>query len=79
MANIKSNEKSYRKNEKRRVQNHSKKAEVRTLVKKTKNSKNKKDLNQVYSKTDKLAKTKKIHKNKANRIKSRTAKAINKK
>lgn len=79
MANIKSNEKSCRKNEKVKKLNHAKKSEVRTLVKKARIEKKKEDLNVVYSKTDKLAKTKRIHKNKANRIKSRTAKATNKK
>lgn len=79
MANIKANEKTHRKSEKVKKLNHAKKAEVRTIVKKTRTTKNKKNLDEVYSKTDKLAKTGRIHKNKANRIKSRTAKAVNKK
>ncbi len=77
MANIDSKEKSLRKNEKVRKQNHAQRSDLRTTVKKTRNTK--KGLDDVYSKSDKLAKTNKIHRNKANRIKSRTAKAVNKK
>lgn len=78
MANIEANKKRHRQDEKRRELNHSKIAEVRTRVKKARTSGDPKQLPKVYSVVDKAAKTKRIHKNKANRIKSRTAKAINK-
>lgn len=77
MANIKSNKKSYIQNEKKRVLNHSKVAELRTSVKKTKTTKATKDLQHTYTLADKAAKANRIHKNKANRIKSRTAQIVN--
>lgn len=78
MANIKSNAKSHRKNEKARKLSHSKNSEVRTSIKKTRITKSQGDLSNLYSIADKSAKTKRIHRNKVNRIKSRTAIAISK-
>lgn len=78
MANIKSNKKRHIQDKKKRNLNHSKNSECRTIVKKTRNSKLQTDLDKTYSVVDKAAKSKRIHKNKANRIKSRTAKAISK-
>lgn len=76
MANIKSNIKRHNQDEKKRKLNHSKMSQLRTVVKKTKVSKKPEDLNQTYMLADKAAKTNRIHRNKANRIKSRTALAI---
>ncbi len=76
MANIKSKKKRHAQDEKKRVLNHSKNSEVRTRVKKTRATGDQKELVNVYSTVDKAAKKNRIHKNKANRIKSRTTKAI---
>lgn len=76
MANIKSKKKSHIQDEKRRVLSHSKNSEVRTRVKKIRANGNAQELPKVYSTVDKAAKNKRIHKNKANRIKSRVTKAI---
>lgn len=78
MANIKSNKKRHAQDEKKRVLNHSKNSEVRTRVKKARSSSDEKQLPEVYSCADKAAKRGRIHKNKANRIKSRTTKAVTK-
>lgn len=77
MANIQSKKKRHAQDEKKRVINHSKKAEVRTIIKKTRKSNSTEDLQNMYSVVDKAAKTKRIHKNKANRIKSRVTTAAN--
>ncbi len=76
MANIQSKKKRHAQDEKKRVLNHSKNSEVRTRVRKTRASGDEKQLVEVYSTVDKAAKRGRIHKNKANRIKSRTTKAI---
>ncbi len=78
MANIKSNKKRHIQDKKKSKQNHSLNSKRRTIVKKTRLSKKPEDLSLTYSVADKDAKVKRIHKNKANRIKSRIAKAINK-
>ncbi len=78
MANIKSKKKRHEQDEKKRVLNHSKNSEVRTRVRKTRATGEQKELVEVYSTVDKAAKRHRIHRNKANRIKSRTTKAINK-
>lgn len=76
MANIQSKKKRHTQDEKKRVLNHSKNSEVRTRVRKTRATGDEKELVLVYSTVDKAAKRGRIHRNKANRIKSRTTKAI---
>ncbi|AJQ45123.1 30S ribosomal protein S20 [Ureaplasma diversum] len=78
MANIVANEKSYRHSQKVRKQNHAKMSKLRTVVKKVRNSNDQSKLVEAYSVIDKTASKGVIHKNKANRLKSRTAKALNK-
>lgn len=85
MPNIKSNEKSSRQDEKRRIFNSGEKAKLRTLVKKVRvavNSKNKdaavSEFNMVASALDKAAKRHIIHPNNAARRKARLAVMINK-
>ncbi|WP_434340784.1 30S ribosomal protein S20 [Mycoplasmoides gallisepticum] len=77
MANIKANEKSYRQNQKANLLTKGFKTSLKNKLKKTKASKDKKDVEQVYSLADKLAKNNRISKNKARRLKSRAAKWSN--
>lgn len=77
MANIQSNKKRHIQDQKKRALTHSKKAEARTLIKKTKNSKKPEDFVVMTSVLDKAAKTGRFHQNKVNRIKSRVAAIIN--
>lgn len=79
MANIKAKEKSHLQDEKTRKISHSKKSELRTSIKKTKTTKSSEELSKTYSLADKAAKKNRIHKNKANRIKSRVSINISKK
>lgn len=74
MANIKSNIKSKRQDDKVKLENKSKKAATRTLIKKANVSKKPADLNKLNKSVSSLASKGIIHKNKAARIKSRTAK-----
>ncbi|MBR2651532.1 30S ribosomal protein S20 [bacterium] len=74
MANIKSNEKSLRKNTKRHENNHAQLSKMRTIVKKTRVNPSNEKLNEAYKVVDTVARKKIIHKNKANRLKSRLAK-----
>ncbi len=78
MANIKSNIKSVRKTIKRKKRNSAVKSTYKTLVKKSKINQDKNSLNAVYKKIDSACAKGIITKNKANRIKSRTAKYLNK-
>ncbi|MGL4952156.1 MAG: 30S ribosomal protein S20 [Mycoplasma sp.] len=73
MANIQSNKKRHAQDKKKNKLNHSKISEVRTTIKKAKINKDEQSLVNAYSVVDKAAKCKRIHKNKANRIKSRLA------
>ncbi len=50
----------------------------KNTIKKCRETKDQKDLNKVYKSADSLSRKGIIHKNKANRIKSRNAKALNK-
>ena len=74
MANIKSNEKSLRQDTKVHKNNHSQLAKMRTQVKKTNNNLSDESVSETYKVVDTVARKGIIHKNKANRIKSRTAK-----
>ncbi|WP_303923434.1 30S ribosomal protein S20 [Ureaplasma parvum] len=76
MANIVSNEKTYRHTQKVRKENHAKMSKLRTIVKKTRSSNEQAQLNEAYKVIDTTASKGVIHKNKANRLKSRTAKAF---
>ena len=78
MANIKSSIKSIRQEKKIRVANHAKMATLRTKIKVADEHLDVKTQNDVNSYADNLEAKHVIHKNKANRIKSRLAKRINK-
>lgn len=73
MANIKSNEKSLRQDTKVHKNNHSQLAKMRTQVKKTNNNLSDETVSETYKVVDTVARKGIIHKNKANRIKSRIA------
>jgi len=79
MANIKANVKSIRKNAKRTKINRSHNTALKNLVKKARASKKQEDINAVYAKADSLVAKGVIHKNKAQRIKSRVVLNANKK
>ncbi len=81
MANIKSSKKDIKRNLKRRLRNQSTKAALKTFVKKarTASAENVEGaVLQALSALDKAAQRGIIHKNQANRRKSRIAKAANK-
>lgn len=79
MANIKSNIKTKKQSDKKHAKNSVALSNLKNNVKKVKSSKDAKDLNNLYAKADSLSRKRVIHRNKANRIKSRNAKALNKK
>ena len=78
MANIKSNIKSARKNEKRRTANKIAKTTYKNDVKKARTSAKKEDVYVSYKSIDSALAKGVITKNKAARLKSRTAKHVNK-
>jgi len=73
MPIIKSAIKALKQSEKRRVRNLSKKRSLKFVIKNTEKAE---DLPKAQSLIDRIAKTKHIHKNKANRLKSRLAKRV---
>lgn len=75
MPLIKSAIKKLRKDRVRTAHNKVKKDNLKSLVKKARVSNTPENLQAVYSALDKAAKTNLIHKNKANRLKSRLAKS----
>lgn len=77
MANIKSNEKSFRQDKKVNKNNHSQLSKMRTIIKKTRKNTTAEQLNESYKVIDTVARKNIIHKNKANRLKSRLAKKMN--
>lgn len=77
MANILSNKKSCIKNKKRHDNRHPQLSATKTQIKKTRNNLNEQNLSLAYKKLDTIARKNIIHKNKANRIKSRLAKQLN--
>lgn len=77
MANIKSNEKSYRQDQKINKNNHPQLTRMRTVVKKTNNNLSADQLSHAYKIIDTTSQKNIIHKNKANRLKSRLAKKLN--
>lgn len=64
---------------KRTLQNKDKKIALKKLVKTMRKAPSASNLTSVFSKLDKAVKTNLIHKNKANRLKSRLSKTLNKK
>lgn len=78
MANIKSNIKSIRKTSKRQKRNRSVKTTYKNSIKRARISGNATDVNKSYKFIDSALAKGTITKNKANRLKSRTAKAVNK-
>ena len=78
MANIKSNIKSARKNEKRKNANKIAKTTYKNNIKKARTSAKKEDVSASYKSIDSALAKGVITKNKANRLKSRTAKHANK-
>ncbi|MDR2636635.1 MAG: 30S ribosomal protein S20 [Mycoplasmataceae bacterium] len=78
MANLKSSKKSIRKDVKRTIRNKHVVSTLKHHMKQTRNSASTSELNVLYKKADAAFAKGKIHKNKANRIKSRLAKAANK-
>ncbi len=78
MANIKTNIKSIRKTAKRQKRNQSVKTTYKNNIKHARNSGKLTDLNKSYKSIDSALAKGIITKNKANRLKSRAAKAVNK-
>lgn len=78
MANIKSNIKTKKQSDKKHAANKAKVFKFKTITKKARAKGDKKDLAQAYKSADSLSRKHVIHRNKANRIKSRLAKAANK-
>jgi small subunit ribosomal protein S20 len=78
MANIKSNIKSIRKTKRRTLQNKFVLTNLKTVVKGVRTSNDATKLPHAYHKIDSAAAKGKIHKNKANRLKSRLALSVNK-
>jgi small subunit ribosomal protein S20 len=78
MANIKSNIKSIRKNKKRTIRNKIVISSLKHTMKQVKTG-DKEKITDLYKKLDSALAKGKITKNRANRIKSRSAKALNKK
>ena len=78
MANIKSNIKSIRKTSKRQKRNRSVKTTYKNNIKRARNSQKAIDLSKSYKSIDSALAKGTITKNKANRLKSHTARAINK-
>lgn len=78
MANIKSNLKTKKQSDKKHAKNRNALADLKNNTKKVRSSHDKKDLSKLYSCADSLSRKRVIHRNKANRIKSRNAKAANK-
>jgi len=72
MAKIKSNIKTKKQSDKKHAANKNKIDALKLTVKQNK------DLNKIYRQADALSRKHVIHRNKANRIKSRRAKAMNK-
>lgn len=78
MANIKSNIKTKKQSDKKHAANRVALSNLKNNTKKVRASKDAKDLSKLYANADSLSRKHIIHRNKANRIKSRNAKAINK-
>lgn len=71
MANIKSNDKSKRQDDKRNIRNKSLKSEIKTIMKKVDTSKTEELVNEAIKLIDKAVTSGVFHKNKAARLKSK--------
>lgn len=78
MANIKSNIKSIRKQKKRNLFNRSALSSLNKIVKAVRTNPTKENLTKAFAKIDSLASQRKIHQNKANRLKGRLTNLLNK-
>lgn len=78
MPLLKQARKKMRHDRKRTLQNKDKKVALKKLVKTMRKTPSDKNLTAVFSSLDKAVKTHLIHKNKANRMKSRLSKALSK-
>lgn len=78
MANIKSNIKTKKQSDKRYAANKAKISNLKASNKKAHTTNDVKDINKTYKLADSLSRKGVIHRNKANRIKSRLAKSANK-
>jgi len=76
MPIIKSSKKALRQSKKRIILNKDKILALKLKLKKLKKQKDAKALAEIYSLADRMVKTRVIHKNKAKRIKSQTAKLV---
>lgn len=76
MPLLKQARKKMRHDRKRTLQNKGKKIALKKLVKTMRKAPSAKNLTSVFSSLDKAVKTHLIHKNKANRIKSRLSKTL---
>jgi len=76
MPLLKQARKKMRHDKKRTLQNKDKKIALKKLVKVMRKTPSVSNLTSVFSKLDKAVKTNLIHKNKANRLKSRLAKTL---
>ncbi len=77
MANIKSNEKSRRQDDKRELANKSKKSEIKTAMKKATATKTEEAVNHAVKLIDSAVTSGVFHENKAARLKSKMHKIIN--
>lgn len=76
MPLLKQARKKMRHDKRRTIANSSKKIALKKLVKQMRKTPNAKNLTPVFSALDKAVKTNLIHKNKANRLKSRLSKTL---
>jgi len=79
MPIIKSAKKALRRDKRRAIVNKKIKDKVKATLKKSRKNPNKKNLRETFSFLDRATKKNVIHKNKANRLKSRLSKLIKKK
>ncbi len=79
MPVIESAKKALRRDKRRALVNKRIKEKVKAILKKTRKNPQKKNLKEAFTFLDRAAKKKVIHKNKANRLKSRLAKLAKKK
>lgn len=79
MANIISNEKRRRQDDKKHLRNKSLKSEIKTAIKKAETSKDAKDINMAVKLIDKAVTSGVFHKNKSARLKSKVHSIANKK
>jgi small subunit ribosomal protein S20 len=79
MPVIKSAKKALRRDKRRALVNERIKEKVKAILKKTRKNPQKKNLKEAFAFLDRAAKKKVIHKNKANRLKSRLTKLAKKK